>query len=308
MGRRRKKGRPISGILLLNKAQGVTSNKALQQCKWLFDANKAGHTGSLDPMATGVLPLCFGEATKFSQYLLNADKTYFARIQLGQKTDTADAEGDVIESQSVPDLIAPDIVKILESFLGESKQIPPMYSALKKDGQPLYKLARQGEVIEREPRQIYISQIKLCGMSAAEQFIEIEVTCSKGTYIRVLAEDIAKSLGTLGHLTVLTRLAVSEFHLDQTLSFERLEDIKADQGLVALDDLLIPPEKAINHLPMVEVQSGEGYYVRLGQAIFVPNSPLSGLVRISEASGEFLGVGEMRDDGKVHPKRLVVKP
>ncbi len=305
---RRRKGRSINGILLLDKGKGISSNFALQQCKRLFQAAKAGHTGSLDPLATGVLPLCFGEATKFSQYLLNADKAYKARIRLGEKSVTGDAEGEIIEKKSASHVTQQAVLDVVLSFVGNIQQVPPMYSALKRDGQPLYKLARQGIVVDREARGVTINGIDLIKYDTTDTVeIEILVSCSKGTYIRTLAEDIAESLGTVGHLTALERTEVGDFTLAQSLTFEQLQAVIDSSGFEGLDQQLISPEEAVNHLPLVELHAGEGYYVRLGQAIFVPNAPLEGLVRIKEGEGDFIGIGEMLDDGRMAPKRLVAQ-
>lgn len=313
MGRRRK-GRPVSGILLLDKPQGPSSNQALMTCKRLFQAQKAGHTGSLDPLATGVLPLCFGEATKFSQYLLNADKTYQANLKLGERTETADSEGEVVQAMEVPSLNALDIELVLKQFLGESFQVPPMYSALKKNGKPLYELARQGIDVEREKRAISISKIVLDDWSVDDSTLIFTVTCSKGTYVRTLGENIAEKLGTLGHLTGLRRTQVGQFSIGNCCTIEQLQQDFEDSGLDSIDHQLISPENAVNHLPMVELDAQEGYYIRLGQSIFLPGAvfehafsgrPIEGLVRI-RSDHQFIGIGEIADDGRLQPKRLIV--
>ncbi|MCY4044811.1 MAG: tRNA pseudouridine(55) synthase TruB [Cellvibrionales bacterium] len=312
MGRRRK-GRPISGILLLDKPTGPTSNQALMTCKRLYQAQKAGHTGSLDPLASGVLPLCFGEATKFSQYLLNADKSYQATLKLGERTDTADSEGEVVECAKVPNLVALDIEQALKQFLGESYQVPPMYSALKQNGKPLYELARQGIEVEREKRAISISSIQLDEWIEETNTLIFTVSCSKGTYIRTLGEDVAEKLGTLGHLTALRRIRVGEFHLENCHRIEAVQQAFDDLGFDGIDQWLISPENAVNHLPMVELDPQEGYYVRLGQPIFLPGNVLDaafagqsveGLVRL-RCESQFIGLGEIADDGLVQPKRLI---
>lgn len=301
---RTRKGRAVSGILLLNKSSGISSNRALQQTKHLFNAQKAGHTGSLDPMATGVLPICFGEATKFSQYLLNANKSYRAKLRLGVTTDTGDAEGQII-SQSLPPLLSLEKIKqVLSSFLGASEQVPPMYSALKHQGQPLYKLARQGKTIERKKRPITITEISLVALyNQGDDELTIEVSCSKGTYIRVLAEDIAKRLGSEAHLIELERVAVGGFDIKDAFDFQDLQ-AKVIQNKIKLDSVLIPTEKAVNHLLKVELSEIEEYHIRHGRKIAV--SGLSPVVaRLHGTQDEFLGVGEIDLDGQLSPKRLL---
>jgi tRNA pseudouridine55 synthase len=312
MGRRRK-GRPVSGLLLLDKPQGPTSNQALMTCKRLFQAQKAGHTGSLDPLATGVLPLCFGEATKFSQYLLNADKTYQATLKLGERTGTADSEGDIVDLRDVPCLSFAMIEKVLQQFTGDSFQVPPMYSARKQNGKPLYELARQGIEVEREQRAISISKIALDNWSVDTSTLVFTVTCSKGTYVRTLGEDIAEKLGTLGHLTALRRTQVGQFSIDVCQTIEQLQQEFDRAGFDRIDQRLISPENTVNHLPVVELDAQEGYYVRLGQPIFLPGAvfkgafegkTIEGLVRI-RSDHEFIGIGEIADDGRLQPKRLI---
>lgn len=221
MGRRRKRGRDITGILLLDKPTDITSNKALQQAKFLYFAAKAGHTGALDPIATGVLPICFGEATKFSQYLLNADKKYRVTAKLGEKTTTADREGEVIESKPV-DVTEEQLVKVLQQFKGTISQVPSMYSALKKDGVPLYKLARKGIEVERDAREVDIYSLELVTFSD-DEFV-LDVHCSKGTYVRNLVEDIGDELGCGAHVLELRRTAVGDFNLGQTVTLAHLEE------------------------------------------------------------------------------------
>ena len=305
---RRKKGRPVSGIVLLDKPSGDSSNRALQRVKRLFDAQKAGHTGSLDPMATGVLPVCLGEATKFSQYLLDSNKSYKATIQLGVQTTTGDIEGEVLFETTASQLTAEQVQAVLHRFTGTVEQTPPMYSAIKIDGQPLYKLARQGITVERKKRQIHIYRLVMDDFRPGQQpQLDISVDCSKGTYIRTLAEDIASALGDIGgHLVMLQRSRVGEFDLADTVSIEHLQELRDNENWSALDALLIPAEQAVNHLPAVEVSSNVGYYLRQGQAVLVPHAPCTGLVRIRQENGDFLGVGEILDDGRVAPRRLVV--
>lgn len=301
--RRRNKGRSISGIVLLDKPTGLSSNAALQQVKRLFDANKAGHTGSLDPLATGVLPLCLGEATKVSQFLLDSDKQYRATIKLGERTDSADSEGEIISSCEKFEVSESDVNAALASFRGEIQQIPPMHSALKVDGVPLYKRARKGEVIERQPRTVVIYSIELVRFARTE--IVLEIACSKGTYIRTIADDLGEMLGCGGHITALHRMKAGAFSEDACHSLEFLAGQKEASGFVGLDELLIPMDQAIQELPAVVLPSITADFVKNGQAVLVSHLPAEGLVRLYEDE-QFLGIGCIDDDGKVAPKRLVV--
>lgn len=298
---RRKRGRDISGIVLLDKPQGITSNFALQKVKRLFNAAKAGHTGSLDPMATGVLPLCLGEATKVSGFLLDADKSYTGTIKLGVKTTSADAEGEVIETREVEVYSTEQLVKAIKPFIGEIEQVPPMHSALKVDGQPLYKLAHEGKSIERKSRKVTILNIEILRYEGDE--LEIAVDCSKGTYIRTLAEDIGEALGCGGHLCALRRTRSGPFKIEDCLTMEQLAEIR-DESFEKLDDCLVPSEDAIADWESVYLSENTAYYLQQGQAVMVPNAPVSGLVRLFSEENTFLGIGEIQDDGKVAPKRL----
>lgn len=303
---RRRKGRAVDGILLLNKPKGGSSNHALQQVKRLYFAQKAGHTGSLDPMATGVLPICLGEATKFSQYLLNADKAYTATIKLGELMTTGDAEGELVDKTDASAITEAQLLLAIAQFTGDLKQVPPMHSALKVDGQPLYKLARQGIEIARKARDISILEFELKAFRpgvAADA--DIYVKCTKGTYIRSLAEDVAAALGVGGHLIALHRVQVGIFDEENSISMEDLQSLKVEDQYSELDNLLIPAEEAVKHFPLVEVVEPSGYYIRLGQAVLVPKAPTEGLVRIRDESGLFLGIGEVLDDGRITPRRLI---
>lgn len=302
MGRRQNKGRRVNGILLLNKPIGMTSNDALQRVKWLFRAQKAGHTGSLDPLADGLLPLCFGNATKISAYLLDADKRYWARVRLGETTATADAEGEVLERREVGDLDSARIEAVLAEFRGEISQMPPMYSALKHNGERLYNLARQGIEVEREPRIVQIHELRLVGVNLPD--IEIEVHCSKGTYIRTLAEDIGKRLGCGGHVVALRRTGVGPYGAEAMVSMEQVEEA-AQAGSEAMDGLLLPLESAVGHWPAVQLTADSAFYLKSGQPVLVPKAPTEGWVRIYDEISRFLGVGEILDDGKVAPRRLM---
>jgi tRNA pseudouridine55 synthase len=308
MGRRRRHGRDIDGILLLDKPLGLTSNEALQRVKRLYQANKAGHTGSLDPLATGLLPVCLGGATKFSTYLLDADKRYRVRVRLGITTTTADAEGEILETRPVGDLDEARVRAVLARFLGPIDQLPPMYSAVKHQGERLYKLARQGIEVARQPRTVTIHAMELLDLAPSE--LEMDVHCSKGTYVRTLAEDIGAALGCGGHVIGLRRTGVGPY-LEPDSRFVTLDEIEdivmADRegSFPALDALLLPLESALEHWPAVRLSADAAFYLRQGQAVLVPQAPTEGLVRIYDPSLHFLGVGCILDDGKVQPKRLL---
>lgn len=304
MGRRRRRGREVNGILLLDKPLGISSNHALQRVKRLYDAQKAGHTGSLDPLATGLLPLCLGYTTKFSAFLLDADKHYRVRVRLGETTETADAEGEVIATAPVAGVDEARVRAILADFTGEIEQLPPMYSAVKHDGKRLYQLAREGKEVERTPRQIQIHALELVAFALPE--IELAVHCSKGTYVRTLAEDIGNRLGCGGHVAALRRTGVGPYIEGET-TFVTLPAIEAaaESGTEALDQLLLPLESALGHCPLVRLSANSAFYLRLGQPVLVPQAPTEGLVRLYDAGQIFLGVGEILDDGRVQPKRLV---
>lgn len=302
MGRRRNKGRNISGIILLDKPVGITSNLALQKVKRLFDANKAGHTGSLDPLASGLLPVCLGEATKVSGYLLDSDKTYLGTIKLGERTNTADAEGEVIETRPVENIDESTVRDVLSRFFGEQTQVPPMHSAIKQNGQPLYKLAHQGIEVERKSRQITIFSIELLRYSGNE--LEISVHCSKGTYIRTLAEDIGEALGCGAHLSALRRIQTGPFDMQYIVTLAELEQL-ASEGFEAMDSLLLPMEEALSDWPAVNLSEHTAYYLRQGQPVQVPQAPSNGWVKIFAEDQQFLGIGQIQADGRVAPKRLI---
>ncbi|MCK5335416.1 MAG: tRNA pseudouridine(55) synthase TruB [Gammaproteobacteria bacterium] len=301
MSRRKLRGRSVSGILLLDKPLEMSSNKALQIVKRLFNANKAGHTGSLDPLATGMLPICLGEATKVSQYLLEADKVYQVSFKLGEQTATGDAEGEVIETKPFESITKKQIEKIIPKFLGDLEQVPPMYSALKHNGQRLYELARKGIEVERKSRHIHISDIEL--LSFEHGIVELKVACSKGTYIRTLAEDVAKAVDTVSYVTKLRRLEVGSFSGFPMVTLEQLE-ILAEEGELQLDKKLLPLDIGIMTMPELRLNDDLAYYLCLGQAIQVPKAPTSGLVRLYDGK-RFLGIGEIKSDGLVAPKRLM---
>lgn len=292
------RGRELDGILLLDKRPGLTSNAALQEAKRLFDARKAGHTGSLDPLASGLLPICFGEATKLSGFLLNTDKRYQVVVLLGVRTTTGDAEGEILAQSPVPSLDAATVESVLACFRGEISQIPPMYSALKHQGQRLYDLARQGVEVPREPRQITIHELRLLGLEAER--LSIDVHCSKGTYIRTLAEDIGAALGCGAHVAELRRTGVGAFDVTSAHTFEHLSGL--DEA--ARDACLLPPEAILDSLPALTLGESLCFYLRQGQPVFVPRAPASGWVRLHDKGGMLIGVGEIQEDGKVAPRRM----
>ncbi len=294
--------RNVSGIILLDKPKGFSSNAALQKVRWLLNAEKAGHTGSLDPLATGVLPLCFGEATKFSQYLLDADKGYETLMQMGVTTTTADAEGEVIERREVT-VGRADIEAVLPRFRGDISQIPPMYSALKRDGQPLYKLARQGEVVEREARSVTIARLELLGCEGEQA--SLSVACSKGTYIRTLVEDIGQVLGCGAHVAELRRTQAGPFSLAQCVTLDELEQVHADGGNEAVDRFLMPSDSGLEHWPMVQFSEHSAFYWLHGQAVRAPDAPKFGMVRVQDHNARFIGIGEVSEDGRIAPRRLI---
>jgi tRNA pseudouridine55 synthase len=305
MGRRRKRKpheRDVHGILLLDKPAGITSNDALQRIKRLYRAARAGHTGSLDKPATGMLPLCLGEATKISSYLLNADKCYVAVAKLGVVTSTADAEGEVLETRQVPEFNQRQLEKVIAQFVGDIEQVPPMYSALKIDGQRLYKLAYQGLEVERKSRPVTIHKIDLLHFD--EDSFAIQVRCSKGTYIRTLVEDIGQALGCGAHVRSLRRLSTGPFNEGQMVSMEMIEQL-SKQGDDALDQLLVPGDSALEHLAEVNLTEEMTYYLCLGQAVSVPKAATDGLVRIYDHNHTFIGIGTILEDGRVAPKRLL---
>ncbi len=296
---RRPRRRDVHGVLLLDKPQGMSSNQALQVAKRLFNANKAGHTGSLDPLATGLLPLCFGEATKVSSFLLEADKRYRARCRLGVRTDSGDAEGQVIAEKPVSaDIDREAIESALEPLRGDIEQIPPMYSALKHQGKRLYELARQGVEVERKPRRVHIGRYELLERAGDE--LEFEIECSSGTYVRTLIDDLGQALGCGAHVTMLRRLGVQPFDDPDMHTLTELESMTPEER----DAALIPVDAALIRWPAVELPSESARYVRQGQAVWVSNAPVSGYVRLYGPE-HFMGIGEILDDGRVAPRRLM---
>jgi tRNA pseudouridine55 synthase len=297
-----KKSRNVHGVLLLDKPIGMTSNGALQIVKRLFKARKAGHTGSLDPLATGVLPLCLGEATKISGYLLDSTKGYRSVFKLGVRTDTGDADGAVIATHPVGAITLDRVNAVLASFIGEIVQIPPMHSAIKQNGVPLYKLAHQGLEVERSPRNVTIHDLTLLRFENNE--LEVQVRCSKGTYIRVLAEDIGAALGCGAHVAQLRRDLVGPYALSQTVTLQQLHD-DAQQGMEILDQRLLPIDSALADWPGVKLSDDAAYFLKRGQTVFIPRTSDRGLVRLFNGEMRFLGIGQVLDDGRVAPHRLV---
>lgn len=293
----RKQFRHISGVFLLDKPTGLSSNGALQKVRWLFEAKKAGHTGSLDPLASGLLPICLGEATKFSSHLLNSDKRYSVRIRLGAETDTADLEGSIIGSYPIPSLSIELIESALNPLRGEILQVPPMYSALKHQGQRLYDLARKGIEIEREPRPVTIHEARIEGFGA--NWIDLDVLCSKGTYIRSLAQDLGRALGTGGHVEILRRTAVADCAVKDTLTIETLESLT----LEAREERLLPTDALVSHFPSVCLDEAATKIAGFGNPFNVEAGPDSGWVRIYGTHG-FMGLGEVLEPGRIGPRRM----
>jgi tRNA pseudouridine55 synthase len=294
--------RDVDGIVLLDKPEGMTSNAALQRVRRAYGARKAGHTGSLDPLASGLLPVCLGQATKASGLLLDADKTYRVRIALGSRTATGDREGEPIESLPVPAFDDEKLRQVAAGFLGETMQVPPMYSALKHQGERLYRLARRGVEVERPPRRVRIGRLDVIGRTADS--IELEVDCSKGTYVRSLAEDLARALGTAGYVQSLRRLALGPFHGNGMTTLEALESAADDPA--ALDGFLLPPDRALSRFPAVQLDDAGDAAILHGRQV-AANGPSGARVRMYGAGGRFLGIGRMSPEGAVlAPERVMV--
>jgi len=293
----------VHGILLLDKPRGLTSNQALQQVKRLLKARKAGHTGSLDPLASGLLPLCFGEATKVSRFLLEADKTYEADFQLGVTTTTGDAEGEVLQRRPV-DASRREIERMIERFTGTIEQIPPMYSAIKQGGEPLYKLARAGIVTEREPRTVTVYGYKVLALDGDR--LSVEIRCSKGTYVRSLAHDLGEVLGCGAHVAALRRTAMGGFTVDQTITLAAFEALPDPQARAAR---LVPADQALLTVPAITISRHAAYYFCQGQPVMARPLPPAGWLRVYEEGGEtgarFLGLAEVDDEGRAAPRRLL---
>lgn len=290
--------RAVHGVLLLDKPYGFSSNQALQKVKWLYQAQKAGHTGTLDPLATGVLPICFGEATKFAQHLTDESKTYVATVKFGVSTTTGDKEGEIV-SEVACQVSHADITRVLPQFMGEITQVPPMYSALKVNGKPLYEYARDGVELERQPRQVTIHALRV--LACEENSADIEVCCSKGTYIRTLGEDIGKALNVGAHLTALRRTATATYQIAETITIEALEQMSMEQR----DALLLPVDTAIERLPKIALHEDAAYYFKQGNPVWLSGAIPAGDLRIYSAAGLFLGIGQQQRDGRIAPKRVV---
>ncbi len=293
------RGDNLSGLLLLDKPRGVTSNGALQEAKRLLNARKAGHTGSLDPIATGLLPLCFGSATKLSGIFLGADKTYWTRIRLGERTATGDSEGEVLDKKPVL-VTQPDIEKALLNFRGEFQQIPPMYSAVKINGTPLYKLAREGIEIERNPRNVVVYTMALKSFDGRD--LELELKCSHGFYVRGLAHDLGNLLKCGGHVVALRRLVVANLKIEDAIN---LTELMAVPELVLRQQMLIPIGDGLSHLPDISLSADAAFYLCRGQTVRAEGLPDNGEVRLYAKDVGFLGIGTVTDDGRVAPRRLV---
>ncbi|MDF4512351.1 tRNA pseudouridine(55) synthase TruB [Vibrio parahaemolyticus] len=307
---RRRKGRPINGVILLDKPTGISSNDALQKVKRIYFAEKAGHTGALDPLATGMLPICLGEATKFSQFLLDSDKRYRVIAKLGERTNTSDSDGEVVETRSV-NVDLEKLEACIDKFRGESDQVPSMFSALKYQGKPLYEYARKGIEVPRESRKITVYEIVLHRFEGDE--VEMEVHCSKGTYIRTIVDDLGEMLGCGAHVTMLRRTAVAKYPYEKMVTLEQLNELleQAHREEIAprelLDPLLMPMDTAVEDLPEVNLIPELADMVQHGQPVQVLGAPEQGPLRLTMGEERlFIGVGEMNDDGKIAPKRLVV--
>ncbi|MFH4467570.1 tRNA pseudouridine(55) synthase TruB [Vibrio diabolicus] len=307
---RRRKGRPINGVILLDKPTGISSNDALQKVKRIYFAEKAGHTGALDPLATGMLPICLGEATKFSQFLLDSDKRYRVIAKLGERTNTSDSDGEVVETRPI-DVTLDKLEACIDKFRGESDQVPSMFSALKYQGKPLYEYARKGIEVPRESRKITVYEIVLHRFEGDE--VEMEVHCSKGTYIRTIVDDLGEMLGCGAHVTMLRRTGVAKYPYEKMVTLEQLNELleQAHREELAprelLDPLLLPMDTAVEDLPEVNLVPELADMVQHGQPVQVFGAPTEGSLRLTMGEERlFIGVGEMNEDGKIAPKRLVV--
>ena len=304
MSKPRKRGRDIHGVFLLDKPQGMSSNDIMQKVKRIFQANKAGHTGALDPLATGMLPICLGEATKFSQFLLDADKRYLVTAKLGERTDTSDAEGQIVETREV-NVKTPEILTALEQLRGDILQVPTMFSALKHNGKPLYEYARQGITVEREARPITIFELNFIEYNSP--YLTLEVHCSKGTYIRTLVDDLGEALGCGAHVTMLRRTAVADYPTEKMLDWHALQSLAEQQDLSLLDALLLPMDTAVAKLPALTLNESQTQGIGFGQRIKFDNpNRLQGQVRLFSHENRFLGVAVIDENNVIRPQRLVV--
>ena len=303
MGRSRK-GRDVSGVVVLDKPPGMTSSTAVQRVKSLFGARKVGHTGSLDPLATGVLPLCFGEATKFSRFLLTSDKKYWVKLKLGIRTASGDSDAVTVETRSTVDVTKDRVRQALESFRGEIDQIPSMYSAIKYQGKPLYQYAREGVEVERESRRITVYSIELLTFLGSE--MTLQVHCSKGTYVRTIADDLGEQLECGAHVVELRRLMAGPFKEEDLVTLGEIESARAEGHL---EKLLAPVSSAVSQWPTVRLNEASAYYLRQGQPVLVPHAPAEGWVQLRESCSNddwFLGMGEIMEDGRIAPRRLIL--
>ncbi|HDR1228747.1 TPA: tRNA pseudouridine(55) synthase TruB [Pasteurella multocida] len=305
MAKPRKRGRDIDGVFLLDKPQGMSSNDIMQKVKRVFQANKAGHTGALDPLATGMLPICLGEATKFSQFLLDADKRYQVTAKLGERTDTSDAEGQVVETRDVQ-VDVQDILAALPHFRGDLMQVPTMFSALKHQGKPLYEYARAGITVEREARPITIFDLQFIAYDAP--YLTLEVHCSKGTYIRTLVDDLGEYLGCGAHVTVLRRTAVANYPVEAMMDWDTLQVLAAQQDLALLDQHLLPTDSAVSALPALHLNQEQSKAISFGQRVKFDNpTQLTGQVRLFSDTQQFLGVALVDEHNVIRPQRLMTQ-
>ena len=311
MSRPRRRGRDVHGVFLLDKQQGASSNDVLQKVKRLFNANKAGHTGALDPLATGMLPICLGEATKFSQYLLDSDKRYRVIARLGERTDTSDADGNLIDTRPVT-FSQQELDAALDSFRGDTMQVPTMFSALKYQGRKLYEYAREGITVPREARPITVFELQFIRWEGSE--LELEIHVSKGTYIRTIIDDLGEKLGCGAHVIMLRRLQVARYPIEKMMTLEQLQAIAAEVNAAEtpdyapLDALLLPMDSPAEDFPVVNLPSSVAAFFKQGMPVQATNVPSQGLVRVTEGDdGKFIGMAEVADDGRVAPRRLVVE-
>ncbi|KNC14049.1 tRNA pseudouridine synthase B [Pantoea sp. RIT-PI-b] len=311
MSRPRRRGRDVHGVFLLDKHQGASSNDVLQKVKRLFNANKAGHTGALDPLATGMLPVCLGEATKFSQYLLDSDKRYRVIARLGERTDTSDADGNIVETREITFNQA-ELDAALEYFRGDTMQVPTMFSALKYQGRKLYEYAREGITVPREARPIKVFELQFIRWEGDE--LELEIHVSKGTYIRTIIDDLGERLGCGAHVIMLRRLQVARYPIEKMVTLEQLQEVAAAVNMAetpdysALDALLLPMDSPAEEFPIVNLLPAVAAYFKQGMPVQVADAPEQGLVRVTEGDEhKFIGMAEIADDGRVAPRRLVVE-
>lgn len=311
MSRPRRRGRDVHGVLLLDKPQGMSSNDVLQKVKRIFNANRAGHTGALDPLATGMLPICLGEATKFSQYLLDSDKRYRVIARLGERTDTSDADGNLVQTRPVT-FTQSDLEAALNGFRGDIMQVPSMFSALKHQGRKLYEYAREGITIERGPRPITVYELQFIRWQGNE--LELEIHCSKGTYIRTIIDDLGEKLGCGAHVIMLRRLQVARYPFERMVTLDQLQTLQANASAsgedltLQLDPLLLPMDSPAADFPAVNLSSDVAAYFKQGQPVHASQAPNQGLVRVTEGEeGKFIGMAEVADDGRIAPRRLVVE-